>query len=166
MHVGQCIDTALHSLRPSLPFLTPAKLSLLCPLQNKQLPQVVSRLRHVLDSHRHRALGLSSRQPGTMARSLRVGGGPAHDFILPFREETDSRHHFRFVRATQLYIKLSLLFLARLMGYATFFCLRLFVRFCSCRTADQGRMYSNREASRDSFLRLLRTHQVRALATA
>jgi hypothetical protein len=101
-----------------------------------------------------------------MARSLRVGGGPAHDFILPFREETDSRHHFRFVRATQLYIKLSLLFLARLMGYATFFCLRLFVRFCSCRTADQGRMYSNREASRDSFLRLLRTHQVRALATA
>ena len=50
--------------------------------------------------------------------SVRVGRGPAD---TPFREETDSRHHFR--------------------------------------SAEQGRLYTNREASRDRFMRLLRGHR-------
>ena len=53
--------------------------------------------------------------------STSIGHGPARDFSLPFREETDSRHHFR--------------------------------------TAEQSKLFTNREATRDSFLGLLRTFQ-------
>lgn len=67
-----------------------------------QVPDSIVRLRHIIDVHRHRALGLS-RQPGTMPRNLRIGGGPNHDFALPFREETDSRHHFRYILSVNAY---------------------------------------------------------------